>query len=51
MTNRWRTLIIIALGVNEKNAAIDAEGIEHHVSNETLNAMDRFASARSGRAA
>ncbi len=42
---------LIALGVNEKNAAIDAEGIEHHVSNETLNAMDRFASARSGRAA
>lgn len=27
---------LIAIGVSEKNAAIDAEGIEHHVSPETL---------------
>jgi DtxR family manganese transport transcriptional regulator len=27
------------LGVSDRNAAIDAEGIEHHVSKETLAAM------------
>ncbi len=27
---------LVALGVSEKTAAIDAEGIEHHVSPETL---------------
>ncbi len=42
---------LIALGVNKKTAEIDAEGIEHHVSDDTLRAMGRFASARSGRAA
>ena len=30
------------LGVNEKIAAADAEGIEHHVSNKTLIKMDKF---------
>ena len=29
------------LGVDEKNAAADAEGIEHHVSNKTLIKMDK----------
>lgn len=33
---------LIALGVSEKTAAIDSEGIEHHVSQETLQAMRRF---------
>lgn len=28
-----------AIGVSERNAAIDAEGIEHHVSEETLQCM------------
>ena len=30
------------LGVDEKVAAADAEGIEHHVSNKTLIKMDKF---------
>lgn len=32
-----------ALGVSERVAAIDAEGIEHHVSRETLEAFRRLA--------
>lgn len=32
----------IALGVSEVTAAIDSEGIEHHVSPETLKAMQAF---------
>ena len=31
-----------ALGVGEETAKIDSEGIEHHVSDETLKAMARF---------
>jgi DtxR family manganese transport transcriptional regulator len=31
-----------ALGVSGETAEVDAEGIEHHVSQETLNAMARF---------
>lgn len=33
---------LLALGVPEAAARIDAEGIEHHVSSETLKAMARF---------
>jgi len=33
---------LTALGVPEDIADTDAEGIEHHVSNETLEAMRRF---------
>lgn len=33
---------LLALGVSEAVARIDAEGIEHHVSAETLKAMARF---------
>ena len=33
---------LLALGVSEETARIDAEGIEHHVSEETLRAMARF---------
>lgn len=33
---------LINLGVDDKIAAADAEGIEHHVSNKTLIKMDKF---------
>jgi len=33
---------LLALGVDEKTAQIDSEGIEHHVSEKTLVAMKRF---------
>ena len=33
---------LLALGVGEVTAETDAEGIEHHVSEETLAAMERF---------
>ncbi len=34
---------LLALGVTNAVAQTDAEGIEHHVSKETLAAMERFA--------
>lgn len=34
-----------ALGVDEETAERDAEGIEHHVSEETLRAFERFIGA------
>lgn len=39
---------LIALGVSDAAARIDAEGLEHHVSDETLKAFERF--LRRGRA-
>lgn len=36
-----------SLGVSEDVARVDAEGIEHHVSDETLSALHRFVRARS----
>ncbi|MFO1121356.1 MAG: manganese-binding transcriptional regulator MntR [Hyphomicrobiales bacterium] len=39
---------LLALGVGEDIARMDSEGIEHHVSEETLRAMSRFL-ARKGR--
>lgn len=36
-----------ALGVSSETARVDAEGIEHHVSPETLAAFDRFLTTRS----
>jgi DtxR family manganese transport transcriptional regulator len=33
---------LIALGVSEPTAATDTEGIEHHVSQETLQLMEAF---------
>lgn len=33
---------LLALGVDENAAAIDSEGIEHHVSDTTLDAMQKF---------
>jgi DtxR family transcriptional regulator, manganese transport regulator len=35
-----------SLGVSARAAEADAEGIEHHVSDETLRAMERFAQHR-----
>jgi DtxR family transcriptional regulator, manganese transport regulator len=34
---------LLSLGVSREVARIDSEGIEHHVSEETLKAMARFA--------
>ncbi len=34
---------LLSLGVSEETARKDAEGIEHHVSDETLEALRRFA--------
>ena len=34
--------VLLALGVSSETARIDAEGIEHHVSAETLRAFERF---------
>ncbi len=39
-----------ALGVSERTAINDSEGIEHHVSRETLGAMQAFLRPRSGEA-
>ncbi|MCC7292758.1 MAG: manganese-binding transcriptional regulator MntR [Phycisphaerales bacterium] len=37
---------LLAIGVPEGAAHLDAEGIEHHTSAETLAAMERFLAAR-----
>lgn len=37
---------LLALGLDQATAERDAEGIEHHCSPETLEAMARFATAR-----
>ena len=37
---------LLALGVSTETARIDAEGIEHHVSAETLAAFERFVEAQ-----
>ncbi len=39
---------LLTLGVDEKTAEIDSEGIEHHVSAKTLAAMKRFIKANKG---
>jgi len=38
---------LLALGVSPQVAEVDAEGIEHHVSSDTLKAMARFLARRS----
>ena len=45
---RHRTVVavLVALGVPEDIAELDAEGIEHHVSDRTLAAFDAFLAAR-----
>ena len=37
---------LLALGISEETARIDSEGIEHHVSDETLKAMARYLARR-----
>jgi len=37
---------LVALGVPREVAAVDAEGVEHHLSPETLTAMRRFMEQR-----
>jgi DtxR family manganese transport transcriptional regulator len=39
---------LLALGVSPDVARCDAEGIEHHVSRETLDAFRRFTAGRTG---
>ena len=36
------TKFLLILGIEEKTANADAEGIEHHVHKETLNRIERF---------
>ncbi len=38
---------LLALGVPEAQASVDAEGIEHHVSRRTLSAFELFLSRKS----
>ncbi len=47
---RHRTVVdfLIALGVSAKTAEHDAEGIEHHVSDETLQVFAQFTVAKLG---
>lgn len=47
--NRHETVVafLLGLGVSAETAEGDAEGIEHHVSNETLAAMRDFLRAQS----
>jgi DtxR family manganese transport transcriptional regulator len=40
---------LLALGVGAETARRDAEGIEHHVSDRTLAAFERFSKGRKGR--
>ena len=37
---------LLSIGVSEATAVMDAEGIEHHVSEETLAAMERLIKSR-----
>ena len=46
--HRMVVRLLVALGVSLEEAEADAEGIEHHVSEGTLAAFDRFLSARGG---
>ena len=39
---------LLAIGVSEETAHADAEGMEHHVSTETLAAFDRFIQSARG---
>jgi DtxR family manganese transport transcriptional regulator len=37
-----------AIGVRDEVAELDAEGVEHHVSDETLDAFDRLTDKLTG---
>lgn len=45
---RHRTVValLMAVGVPEETAELDAEGIEHHVSDQTLQAFESFLAGR-----
>ena len=47
--SRWRHEVVVgflrAIGISEATAQRDAEGIEHHVSDETLAAVERGVAA------
>jgi len=45
---RHRTVVdvLVAIGVNPEAAEMDAEGIEHHVSQSTLTAFEDYLAAR-----
>ena len=49
---RHRHLVVkqflLSLGVSEQTAAHDAEGIEHHISDETLRALEHSLEAQAG---
>ena len=47
---RHRTVVelLVAIGVPEETAELDAEGIEHHVSDKTLTAFAAFLANKSG---
>jgi DtxR family manganese transport transcriptional regulator len=45
MRHRIVYQFLLALGVDAGTAAIDAEGIEHHVSPRTLKRFQQFAEA------
>jgi DtxR family manganese transport transcriptional regulator len=40
---------LVAIGVSEANAAVDAEGIEHHVGSETLARLKEYAAKLKGK--
>lgn len=48
MRRRHRVVFefLMALGVDEAIAVIDAEGIEHHVSDQTVKAFERFSAKK-----
>jgi DtxR family manganese transport transcriptional regulator len=48
---RHQTVVafLVAIGVPDPIAEADAEGIEHHVSDETLAAFERFLAEKSRR--
>jgi DtxR family manganese transport transcriptional regulator len=47
---RHRTVyeFLLALGVDDKTAAMDAEGMEHHVSEVTLRQLESFIANKAG---
>jgi DtxR family manganese transport transcriptional regulator len=49
-SRRHRTVLrfLVALGVDQSVAAVDAEGIEHHISTATLRKLKEFALRESG---
>jgi DtxR family manganese transport transcriptional regulator len=47
--HRLVVALLIAIGVPAEAAEMDAEGIEHHVSEVTLQAFTRFLSTRTPR--